>query len=294
MPHEAAASNATYRASRLDPAEWLGRRVALRPSNQGHVPTTPDRSFAVDPLIPRPPTCSSSGLSAVSATLLLSGVARHQAKEESMIDEPWRPLSVRTSEIPTDWDVHHEGVPTHLWPSLENWIRTAVRRNNLSALSRIERSLQGRFSEDGVDPVMSLMVWCEDDDDLALDVVDFLLRDLQEEWMRADGFSQVRDNNTTLIVGLLDMLKESGSAWTVRTTGTIGLGRVVDTVTKEAFSEVVATGTNAAALLAKAWAAVFSRDPHYDDGYKHAVLAVESAAASRRRVCDRGVWEPQP
>lgn len=198
-----------------------------------------------------------------------------------MTDVPWRPLSVRTSDNPTAWDVHHEGVPDHLVRSVMQWISGQVADDE--ALLWLERHLQlnSLATETDLDARrLVLEAALEKDGQLALDVLDALLFRL---WTvnQAPGVSPgLVEHRQIYPRNLAAILRDGASVWTVTTSERWGLQRVVDTVTKGAFAEVVATGTDAAALLAKAWAAVFSRVPHYDDGYRYAVLAVESAAAN--------------
>lgn len=178
----------------------------------------------------------------------------------------WQPLSVRRGLKPAETLV--EGVPDHLYPSLERWLDDYCNPYGRSPASTIENRLLGlavaaRISlSRGTVPQMfrDFHAECEDPD-LMLDVLDAAL---------ATGKSGWEPLNT--------ILEQGGSAWTVREDGR-GLERRVDDTTIEAFKSATTATDAASDDLKTAWGHAYGRNPDASDAWDHAIKAVEHVLA---------------
>lgn len=192
-------------------------------------------------------------------------------------EEPrWRRLSVREVGAEAAEDAAlHEGVPPWLKASLGSWIERQLADRfgswNQNQLLRLERELL--ISLDwaaGTDYAGStLLRQVQSDEELCLNVVDYLLRDLR------DPEDRLRWSSLAL------MLQEAGSAWTVdgghRPAQGFGLvRRVAETV--EASAQQAFRAPRAGDHLRSAWHGVYGRSPNPSEAYREAVRAVEAAA----------------
>lgn len=184
----------------------------------------------------------------------------------------WRPLSVRRAggENVTDYETLHEGVPPWLRASLREWVTARLQPErywSTERLQKLERELRLPLSWDR-DPASSLLADMESDEDLFLDVVDYLLRDVR--W--------IPNHPNYDLISIMLMLQEAGSAWEVVSSGdSYRLERrvlegVVDSA-RDAF-EVKGPGD----YLRNAWTAAYGRHPNPTTAYSDAVKAVEAAA----------------
>ncbi|MEV0446328.1 hypothetical protein [Streptomyces sp. NPDC050600] len=175
----------------------------------------------------------------------------------------WVPLSVRRG-VRTAPGLE-EGVPPHLASALEYWVQgifgyrsTGGMREDLihnAALS--VRISAGNGS--GVDMMARLVSQCMRDEDLFLDLVDYLL-----------STSQGRASATLLE----HSLAIGGSAWmAVRDAG---LQRRVDETAQKSYAEASSASDQASEELQQAWGRAFSRDADASDAWDHAIKAVEA------------------
>lgn len=184
----------------------------------------------------------------------------------------WRPLSVRRAggDAAVEYEALHEGVPPWLKQSLRAWVTSRLQPKgywSTDRLQRLERVLRRPLAWDR-DPGDALLVDLEEDDDLFLEVVDYLLRDLR--WSA--------DKSNYELVSILMMLQEAGSAWEVASRGH-GYAlerRVLEGVAASARKAFEAKGPGD--HLRRAWAAAYGRDPDPSMAYSQAVKAVEAAA----------------
>lgn len=192
---------------------------------------------------------------------------------EESAEGRWRPLRVRQAggKAVVDYEALHEGVPPWLMESLTAWVAGffmgARGRWDADRLRQLERELRLPLAWND-DPGNTLLADLQRDEDLFLDVVDYLLRDLR--WFANQPNYQLRS--------VVDMLKEAGSAWEVTRDGR-GFRlqrRVLEVVAASARQvfEVKGAGDH----LRKAWAAAYGRQPDPSRAYSEAVKAVEAAA----------------
>jgi hypothetical protein len=168
------------------------------------------------------------------------------------------------------------GVPEWMHPSLFEWLTTnlcaydgSIHRDRLRAM---ERALQVAAPWDGDNEYSGarlVMKWIGAKTDLMLDVTDYLVA-LSSS---SDGYDIEQR-----LPALMNLLRESGSEWTVGSLGdSLRLVRRVDETVRES-AEQAMTLPRAGVLLARAWSGVFGRDPDPSDAYRQAVRAVEAVA----------------
>jgi hypothetical protein len=115
----------------------------------------------------------------------------------------------------------------------------------------------------------ALMEKALNDDDLFLDLLDFLLNDLDTNPYGDDpGYAQELDG----------YLSEAASAWRVVKRDRFCLERVTSIESMAAADIATSSGDRGSQLLASAWNAVFGRDTNPSLAYRDAVRAVEAAA----------------
>ncbi|QBF46386.1 hypothetical protein [Janibacter limosus] len=196
--------------------------------------------------------------------------------------ERFVPLNVRMSNDPAvhdRWNVLHEGMPPHLRPSVEGWLNEVFYAfRDIPGICA--RTLQFQTGEDPDDALRGYM---SDTDDSALRVVDMVLQILGSKFEDAEGSSSSLTANKAakFWVEIDDYFVQANSAWRIEQEPTWMLGRIVDETTTRAFEDVRDSGTTAGRLLAEAWQASFKHDADYTEGYRKAVLAVESVAISK-------------
>jgi hypothetical protein len=105
--------------------------------------------------------------------------------------EAWVPRSLRGTESEIAYiQVLHEGVPEHMRSSLEVWVEQC-HGGKPDLLRRIHRHLRWEdLSSGGVGGFAILRNLITDDDSM-LDLVDYLLMDLQNRYYRSDQLSGV-------------------------------------------------------------------------------------------------------
>lgn len=180
-------------------------------------------------------------------------------------------LSVRTGQRDAEqFRVLHEGVPSHLHPSLSMWIYRAVKAFRLH--DEIQRRLQ--IEDDGA----GVLALIDDDPKLMLDTVDLILWFLNHRATRSGADRSEQDRIAGLVVDVMSALDEASSAYAVKTTQGWRLERRVDETAERAFQAAVEQERHSSDLLKQAWVNTFKRDPDPDAAFRASVLAVESVA----------------
>lgn len=197
-----------------------------------------------------------------------------------MTEGRWRPLSRRNAGLDPEFDGPFEGVPEWLRAELWEWAERALfgapssspthgvirefewlpRLRSLAHALRIplESISDGPVRYDV--PLGRLHALVSKDDELFLDVVDYMLRSYTSIDRR----------------GLETLLASAGSVWRVNGQGK-GLERRVDSTATLQLSTAIDAGGRPAAHLAIAWAEAFGRNPDPTKAYAEAVKAVEAA-----------------
>lgn len=187
------------------------------------------------------------------------------------------PLSKRTRPDPDpDWEGPFDGVPDWLTNSVEEWIRPVLLRPDMygqvqatSALQSLQRQLRLTlpWGNGAVEAYRSLVEHqCLSNRELFLDVLNWCVEH-ESDWDR--------------LANLEVMLMEGGSIWSVGRThdGTFELQRRLDSTTADLIRSADPGGGRPAEHLARAWSAIYGREPSPSQGYREAVRAVESAAS---------------
>lgn len=184
-----------------------------------------------------------------------------------------RPLSQRSLGANPEWDGPFEGVPDWLGPTLQNWVRRLLIRNvainviSTPLFQSTQRQLRVTLDWGGgaLSAFDQLMEMGARDHTLILDVVDLCL---------AEESDSQKVNELELA------LFESGSAWTVGRDGEgqWELQRRVGLVVGQLTQTSATPGSRADQHLARAWSAVYGRDPSPSEGYREAVRGVECVA----------------
>jgi hypothetical protein len=187
-----------------------------------------------------------------------------------------RPLSKRNDpEAAARFDGPYRGVPEHLWPSLAAWIGGCIERRRSvggyvfgdpEMLRAMERQLnlaldwtQRSSAEE------DLMRRCSVDENICLDVVDWLLA----------------YTNASEAVSQLDrILKESRSVWTVGVdeSGIRQLQERVDPIVQQSAETAAPTGSRSGHHLAASWSRSYGKVRDPSGAYREAVRAVEVVA----------------
>lgn len=200
--------------------------------------------------------------------------------DDSLATPTWRPLRARRGgdEGEKQYDVLHEGVPPWLSVSLMRWVHDRLhasfvdgyggsRRDwSASALLQLQRELriEGWDWSSGPASAGDSLLQSLTDDDLFLEVVDYLFRDLVPN----------SHENEKAVVSLIVMLREAGSCWKVvaNAGGRNGFElqqRVPETVSSAA-AEVFRTG-RPGDHLRMAWSAAYRKSPNPNEAYDQAV-----------------------
>jgi hypothetical protein len=188
----------------------------------------------------------------------------------------WRPLSKR-GQPDARLDEPHEGLPPHLLDPVLRWLVEQFQRAGYPLETELVK-LQLRFRLDPPldprGPLDDLVHRCTENDEFALDVVDYALYHLPmlgSEYVSAGSRA----------VALRDLLVLGGSAWTVdlldQEEGAFRLARRGVGPVPDAIGALSPSG-RAHAHLVDAWNRSTSRDPDPSGAYREAVRAVEAAA----------------
>lgn len=195
----------------------------------------------------------------------------------------WRPLHVRESDDATRYDGPFDGVPSWLFMPLWDWVdsqmpnvwggktwsRSAIAtyRSMAAALRTTFETLQdasGQHIRDG------LYAYVAAEPDRLLSVVD---------WVLHHRLSATNPYHRQVLETLSGILESGGSAYEVCRDDShhCYLGRRLTPVERAAADEAMVGVDKPARYLARAWKAVYGRDPHPSEGYALAIKAVEAA-----------------
>lgn len=191
---------------------------------------------------------------------------------------PWLPLSQRTGKKPA-LTGPYDGIPSWLSHSVTGWSVSRFRyfhsvyghTEDQQRLDRAERNLRMELPMGSFDArLKALIEKALNDDDVFLDLLDFLLNDLD---------TNPYGDDPTFAKELDTYLLEAASAWRVATRdGRLCLERVTSPESMAAVDIATSAGDRAGQLLASAWNAVYGRDTNASLAYRDAVRAVEAAA----------------
>jgi hypothetical protein len=198
----------------------------------------------------------------------------------------WQSFSGRQQGLPAS-EVLHEGVPDHLEHPMRAWIYSALQRGGAQQVAlRLEIQIRPDWTPRGdyawylANALPALQL---------LDVIDAILG-VGGPWPALDPldppFGDIEGERAAHMRWELEvMLAEGRSAYRVNDTGDGLTTRVAQASTK-AFQSVVASASqaskagSAADLLRTAWDALYVLHPDAPKAYRHAVSAVEAAAAA--------------
>lgn len=185
-------------------------------------------------------------------------------------------LSLGVSEDDERHSVLHEEVTSWLKPSLVTWLfRSVVYRGSIAsrppvdmqAIRSLERLL--KFQARGIDASTRA--------DVAANQLLTNFENSGNPWQLIDALLASGHGDP---VDLLEMLLESGSAWTVGLrAGKPGLIRRVNEGTHAALDSTIAKRGHAGKRLAAAFDAAYGVNPNPSSAYSLAIKAVEDAAA---------------
>jgi len=137
----------------------------------------------------------------VSVLAPLEQVSLGDLTEVEVPEDEFVPLSVRTGQRDAEqFRVLHEGVPSHLHPSLSMWIYRAVKAFRLH--DEIQRRLQ--IEDDGA----GVLALIDDDPKLMLDTVDLILWFLNHRGPRSGADRSEQDRIAGLVVDVMSALDE--------------------------------------------------------------------------------------
>jgi hypothetical protein len=178
--------------------------------------------------------------------------------------ESWQPLSVRTGA--RELDEPYEGVPGHLRGSLLSWVRTAVDDSlgfNEGLLNEVVMRTRAPVINTYSPQEMldDLLVHCNNDQDVCLDIIDGCLRFTHYQLGHADDLRR--------------LLADGGSVWTVSANGR-SLQRAVEPQAQEAYEAASSPADTASDELVEAWSNAYGRVPDASDAWDHAIKAVEA------------------
>lgn len=191
---------------------------------------------------------------------------------------PWLPLSQRTGKKPA-LTGPYDGIPSWLSHSVTEWSVSRFRyfhsvyghTEDQQRLNRAERKLRIELPMGSFDArLKALIEQALDDDDVFLDLLDFLLNDLD---------TNPHGDDPTFAKELAGYLSEAASAWRVaKRNDRFCLERVSSPESMAAVDIATSAGDRAGQLLASAWNAVYGRETNASLAYRDAVRAVEAAA----------------
>lgn len=192
----------------------------------------------------------------------------------------WKPLSIREGRGMHGYDGPFEGVPDWLFAPLWTWTSErypvwAERHYRGAAVAEYRRiGMALRLSldnplvpnpEDARDLQNTLYGLVYNDRNLLLDVVDFVLSQM--------GASSSHIHRAYLEI----VLSQAGSVYRVQEAEVSYLARRV-APELQAAADAQMTEGRPGEHLARAWRAIYSRNPDPSDGYREAIKAVEAAA----------------
>lgn len=201
----------------------------------------------------------------------------------------FQPISQRLRNI-RDEDVLHEGVPPHLWASLDAWFRDqwvsaidGIRSDRGEAMiHRIERECQLPLNwnhglDSAVDTIKRLARGTLAEQEQYLDVLQCILASMRPP-------TDVDPAKITAVfvrvMDLQERLVSAGSAWTADFDGlTASLQRRVLPEVADRYRQTVTVAGQASDHLRVAWASLYGRAPKADHSYSRSVKAVEAVAA---------------
>lgn len=191
----------------------------------------------------------------------------------------WRPLSLR-DEADARFDEPSEGLPVWLHAPVTAWVERAfcpdqwVRVDALTSLQlafRLEPPLSGSREWNLLQDLLGRM---RDDDDFALDVLDWMVHHFQY-------FGVNWGASYNWVAKLNDTLREGGSAWEVTSSEdgrTHQLTRRAVGPVVEVLEHTATEASRAHTHLAAAWSKLTGRNPDPSGAYREAVRAVEAVA----------------
>lgn len=201
--------------------------------------------------------------------------------------DDWTPLSIRETGSESEHYKPIEGVPDWMKPSLLDWVgeQTQWARGDLDGL--VIRPLQRRLRDDlGITHIMSdqqaVATFYERltrDSELFLDVLDFMVGHVVGLNARHRPDMEYERGAEVDRAELAEILRESGSIWTVAGSGQDShLARRLTPPSQSLAQAAMTAGDRAASHLAAAWRATYGRKPSPQEGYNEAVKAVEAMA----------------
>jgi len=188
---------------------------------------------------------------------------------------PSRQFSTHANN-PESTSVLHDGVPTWMQHSVDEWIRVQIAAGsgyagqtpNVDSIRRLERLL--RVSLIGTDVLArvfgSMFSRLNADENLKLDVV--------------DGILQTLDLGSLRIRELEAILEQSGSKWKVVETenGSHRLEERVDATVVSAMDDLAEQPGDASSYMKQAWGDAFGRNPNPSSAYSNTIKAIEAAS----------------
>lgn len=189
----------------------------------------------------------------------------------------WRPMSLRGGDPDPRFDEPSEGLPPWLKGPVLEWVHDAFlpggyeNEEALRAL-QLDFRLEIPLGAAGTAPYNDLMQRMNDDDEFALDVLDWMVHNHRyfsaghqtEEWVNELG----------------QLLYQGGSAWEVITVEYMDhrlTRRAVGPVI-EVLGQTATEATRAHSHLSAAWSRLMGRNPDPSSAYREAVKAVEAVA----------------
>lgn len=190
---------------------------------------------------------------------------------------PWRPLSKR-AQADARLDEPHEGLPAHIAGPALDWLANRFQPAGLvddEALTDLQLRFRLDPPLDRRDRLGDLIARCRDDDDFALDVIDYSLYHLDRLGHEYEFLPErAKQLAKILILG--------GSAWIVapiedEDDGVYRLARRSVGPVPDAVA-ALSPAARAHAHLVEAWNRSTGRNPDPSGAYREAVRAVEAAA----------------
>jgi len=203
----------------------------------------------------------------------------------AVTSSPWQKFSARQQGLPAS-EVLHEGVPDHLEHPLRAWIYGALQRDGAQRVAlRLEIQIRPEWSSRGDEWWLAYAL----NGGQLLDMIDAILG-AGGPWPEPDPleppfWNDERERGAGMRGELDVMLADGRSAYRLNDTGD-GLTTRVAQASTNAFQSAVASASqapkvgSAADLLRTAWDALYALHPDAPKAYRHAVSAVEAAAAA--------------
>ncbi|MEH3068316.1 MAG: hypothetical protein PGN15_09785 [Aeromicrobium erythreum] len=196
------------------------------------------------------------------------------------MDSEWKPLRARQSQ---DYEAEYTtlvaGFPLWLAPSVEQWL---VDVDPPLDADRASRRLRVVIPSSGH---RLLNYWRVSGTLAKVEILDYVLRELQEREERAYGFGGglaasgpwgTQSDAVRSRVALSHILDEGGSEWRVVTDPFWSLEQRVSVEARELVTSLSGTAGDAGSALSRAWHLCYGPSPEYSRAYAEAVLAVEA------------------